>query len=265
MADAADEMRPPLQGRRIAVTRPRAQSFAFAEQLRRLGAEVQIAPMIAIEDAPDPEAVRSAARQADRFDWMVFTSANAVEKFWSALESLGASAPSFEGVAICAVGTATAEAVEKRGARVALIPQQFVGEGVVSALSNAMDPRGKRVLFVRAESARAVIPESLRELGAEVVEVVAYRTVTETASAEGLRRAIRDGEVDVVTFTSSSAVQAFIEGVEGNTGSALVATIGPVTSSTARAAGLRVDIEAEPYTTEGLAAKIVQYYAERKG
>ena len=252
----------PLSGLRIAVTRPRDQAGAFADSLQRLGADVMIAPLIAIEDPVDPNALTEAARKAEAFDWIVFTSANAVERFWAALESLDA-APDLRGVAICAVGTATARALERQGAAVSLVPEEFIGERVVDALSRSGELRGRRILFARAEGARAVIADSLRELGAEVVEVVAYRTVVDYGSADALRAAILSGDVDVVTLTSSSAVNGLVEMIGANVGSVRIATIGPITSSTARAAGLPVHIEADPYTTDGLAAKIVEYYARR--
>jgi uroporphyrinogen III methyltransferase/synthase len=226
-----------------------------------MGAEVLWLPTIGIEAPLDSAPLRAAAAVASSYDWIVFTSANAVRRFFAARGEDVPDAAPLEGVRICAVGPATARAVEQEGAHVHVVPAEFVGEGVVSALVAHGLVEGDRVLFPRAERTRAVVPTSLREIGAEVTEVVAYRTVPEASKAAKLRRLLDRGEVDFLTFTSSSAVQSFTRMVGVEVGRAKVASIGPITSATARASGLTVDIEADPYTSSGLAAAIARYFS----
>jgi uroporphyrinogen III methyltransferase / synthase len=249
----------PLAGRRVVVTRAREQAGGFVERLEALGAEVVALPTIRVADPEDPALLRRAAAEAGTFDWVVFTSANAVERFFAALAGAGrALAPGT--VRTCAVGPATAAALEARGLRADVVPGEFVGEAVVEALAAAGELRGKRVLLPRATEARAVLPEGLRARGAEVVEVAAYRTVPDGAGAEGLRARLAAGEVDVVTFTAGSTARSFAALLGTDVGGAKVASIGPVTSAVLRELGLPVDIEAKEYTVPGIVAAIVDYY-----
>jgi uroporphyrinogen III methyltransferase / synthase len=251
----------PLAGRSVVVTRARAQASDLAASLERMGAEVIQFPTIRIEDPLDPEPLRRAVREADRFDWIVFTSVNGVQRFWAELRAAGLDTRSLGGVSLCAIGPATAAAIEMEGARADLVPPRFVAESAVEALEAEGDLRGSRVLLPRAEVARSVLPDSLRALGAEVVEVDAYRTVQEEAGSEALRRRIHAGEVDMVTFTASSTVRNFVELVGADLGAARVASIGPITSQTARELGLRVDVEAAEHTIPGLLAAIRDAFA----
>jgi uroporphyrinogen III methyltransferase/synthase len=244
--------RRPLSGRRIVVTRARAQASDFAAALEALGAEVVQFPVIRIAPAEDPEPLRQAAAQAGTFDWIVFTSANGVERFWYALAEQKSDARALGGVRVCAIGPATAAELERRGVTPDLVPDQFVAESAVRALLGASRVRGERILIPRAAVARPVLPDALREAGAEVVEVAAYTTVQDGSGAERVRAMLDRGEVDAVTFTASSTVKNFVELVGADVGRAKVASIGPVTSETARELGLAVDVEAAEYTTPGL-------------
>jgi uroporphyrinogen III methyltransferase/synthase len=251
----------PLFGKRIVVTRARAQASDFAAALQALGAEVVQFPTIRIVGAPDPGPLVRAAAEADRFDWIVFTSVNGVARFWSALRETGRDTRALAGVSLCAIGPATAAAIEMEGARPDLVPERFVAESVVEALENETDLRGSRILLARAETARSVLPDSLRERGAEVVEVVAYRTVPDGAEADQLRSRLRAGEIDMVTFTASSTVRNFVDVMGADVGCAQVASIGPITSATARELGLLVHVEAEQFTIPGLVAAIRRHWA----
>jgi uroporphyrinogen III methyltransferase/synthase len=244
--------RRPLSGRRIVVTRARAQASEFAAALEALGAEVVQFPVIRIASAADPEPLRRAAAQAGTFDWIVFTSANGVERFWYALAEQKCDARTLGGVRVCAIGPATAAELERRGVTPDLVPDEFVAESAVQALLAAAPVHGARILLPRAEVARAVLPDSLRAAGAEVVEVVAYTTVQDGGGAERVRAMLDRGEVDAVTFTASSTVKNFVELIGAEIGRAKVASIGPVTSATARELGLAVDVEAAEFTTPGL-------------
>jgi uroporphyrinogen III methyltransferase/synthase len=245
----------PLSGRRIVVTRARAQASDLAEALEDLGAEVVQFPTIRIEDAADPVPLADAARAVASFDWAVFTSVNGVDRFWAALHSQGLDSRALGGVRVCALGPATAAELGKHGVRADLVPDEFVAEGVVEAFS-AVGLAGKRILLPRAEVARSVLPDALRGRGADVVEVAAYRTVPDGAEAESVRRRLAAGEIDVVTFTSSSTAKNFVDLAGTDLGGARVASIGPITSATARELGLTVDVEAEEYTISGLVAAV---------
>jgi uroporphyrinogen III methyltransferase/synthase len=234
------------------VTRARAQASDFAAELEALGAEVIQFPTIRIEAAPDVDALRRATAGVGEFDWVVFTSANGVEHFWAALEHQGLDSRALGGVRVCALGPATAGELARRGVRADLVPGEYVAEATVEALASSVELRGARILLPRAEVARAVLPDSLRERGAEVLEVGAYRTVQDGAGADDVRRRIAAGEVDLVTFTASSTVHNFAELVGADTGGAAVASIGPITSGTLRELGMRVDVEAAEYTIPGL-------------
>ncbi|MBV9775159.1 MAG: uroporphyrinogen-III synthase, partial [Gemmatimonadetes bacterium] len=250
----------PLFGRRIVVTRARAQASDFARMLEGLGAEVVQFPTIRIVDPLDPEPLRDAAAQADRFDWIVLTSVNGVSRFWNALGAAGRDTRSLAGVSLCAIGPATAAAMEMEGVHADLIPERFVAESVVEAFMREGDLRGSRILLPRAEEARSVLPESLRELGAEVVEVVAYRTVADGAAAESLRSHLLADEIDLVTFTASSTARNFVDVLGTGIGRAEVASIGPITSATARELGLPVHVEAAEHTIPGLIGAIRGHY-----
>jgi uroporphyrinogen III methyltransferase / synthase len=249
----------PLFGRRVVVTRPRTQSAAFATRLEALGAEVVQFPTIRIHPMPDAAPLREAAGAADTFDWVVFTSVNGVAHFWSALRDAGRDSRSLAGVSICAIGPATAAALELEGVRADLVPERYVAESVIEAIvSEVGDLAGSRILLPRAERARSILPDELGRLGADVVEVAAYRTVPDSTEANELRRRLTAGEIDLVTFTSSSTVQNFVDLVGSELAGARVASIGPITSQTARSLGLKVAIEAVEHTVPGLIQAIVE-------
>jgi uroporphyrinogen III methyltransferase/synthase len=251
----------PLFGRRVVVTRARAQASDFATSLSRLGAEVIQFPTIRIVEPEDPAPLRRAVREAERYDWIVFTSVNGVQRFWSELRASGRDTRVLGGVSLCAVGAATAAAIELEGARADVVPDEYVAESVVAALAAETDLRGSRVLLARAETARAVLPESLLEMGATVDDVVAYRTVPDGAAAQRVARAIEAGAVDLITFTASSTVRNFVELVGTEIGAATVASIGPITSATAREFGLPVHVEAGEHTIPGLVSAIETHFA----
>jgi uroporphyrinogen III methyltransferase/synthase len=252
--------RRPLSGRRVVVTRARAQASGLAAELRALGAEVMEFPTIRIEPSPDAGALRRAAAGVGAFDWVVFTSVNGVEHFWGALDAEGLDARALAGVRVCALGPATAAELLRRGVRADLVPDEYVAEATVEALAAAAELRGARVLLPRAEVARAVLPDSLRDRGAEVVEVAAYRTVQDGAGVDEVRRRLAEGGVDLLTFTASSTATNFAALVGTDTGGARVASIGPITSATLRGLGMEVDVEAAEYTIPGLLAAIRDFY-----
>lgn len=260
-------MERPLTGRTVVVTRARHQAVEMTEILEASGATAISFPTISIEPPSDPEALRQALR-SDSYDWVVLTSTNAVMALEAARRELGTDESPWpeSGIRFCAVGPSTAAALEAAGLTPDIVPSEYVGESVLDALLEAdgnLDRR--RILIPRAAEARDVIPDGLRAAGAVVDVVEAYRTVPVKADDEATRRLagrLAAGEVDMVTFTSSSTVRAFRAMFGSELGGSLVATIGPATSATARESGYEVAVEAEEYTTSGLVRALESYYAE---
>jgi uroporphyrinogen III methyltransferase/synthase len=262
----------PLFGRRVLVTRPRDQAAELVERLTMLGADAIEAPLVRIEPPVDREPLRAAAGSADSFDWIVFSSANAVHAFMIALSEAGQDVRALKGPRLCAVGSATADKLRQYGIKVDLIPAEFRAEGVVAALTATGSMKGARVLLPRADIGREIIADQLRQAGAVVTDVVAYRTVLNDSPREhdpDVYRLLLDGRIDVVTFTSPSAVRSFIRiyGAEPAADllkSTVVAVIGPVTAETARQAGIPVTIEPRTFTVAALVEGIVQHYSAQR-
>ena len=235
----------PLFGRRVVVTRAREQASTLRARLAELGAEVIEIPSIAVEpldfDLP----------ALDQYAWCIFTSVNGVEAFFDrGLTRAGLDARALASARVAAIGPGTCEALARHGIRADLVPERFVAESLVAAFPDPATP-GERVLVARAESARDVIPTGLTA-GGYVVDVLAvYRTVPETPDAGDLAR-VRAGEVDAVTFTSSSTVNNFCDAVGAVASPLRVISIGPVTSETVRDRGMTVHAEADPHTIDGL-------------
>ena len=234
----------PLFGRRVVVTRARDQASPAAALLRELGADALELPTIAIDDPVDGgAALRAAAARLASFDWVVFTSANAVERTLAAVRD----ARAFGGARVAAVGPATADALTRHGVVADLVAERFVAEGLLDVW-----PAGAgRVLLPRAAVARDVLPEGLRARGWTVEVVDAYRTVPAQPSEQ--ERAAVAG-ADAVMFSSSSTVTNFL--AMGVPVPPVVACIGPVTARAAEAAGLHVDAVADESTVESLVAAL---------
>ncbi len=254
----------PLLGRRIAVTRPRAQAQRLIDGLRRLGAEPLSHPTIRIAEAADASPLRRAVENLDCYDWIVFTSANGVARFWRVLEAVRSGLGLPEGAKVAAIGPATAEALVGVGVRPELVPEEYVAEAVAEALTDMGDLAGRRVLLPRAAGARKVLPDRLAAAGAMVDEVVAYESVPDAEGIAALRSAIERGEVDMITFTAASTVRHFVDAAGADLGAARVAVIGPITAHAARAAGIHVDVEAREYTVEGLLRAICEHFTLAK-
>ena len=247
--------RRPLFGKRVVVTRARAQASDLSEALEGLGAEVLQFPTIRITVPADAEPLRRAVRCVEEYDWLVFTSVNGVGHFWEALSDAGRDTRALGATRVCAIGPATAEALRTRGVAPDLVPDRYVAEAVVDALVRD-GVEGRRVLLARADIARDVLPQGLRAAGAEVDDVVAYRTVVDGDGSDQLRGELGRGGVDLVTFTASSTVRSFVDYVGRELGGAKVASIGPITSQTARDLGLPVHVEADEFTIDGLVRAI---------
>ena len=259
VAEAADE-RGPLFGRRVVVTRPRAQAEEFVSWLEAQGAEAVEFPAIRIVAPPDPEPLARAAAMVGEYDWVVLTSVNGVERFWDALAAAGLDSRALGGARVAAIGPATAAALATHGVRPDVVPARYVAEAVVEAMTSAAKLEGARVLLPRAHGAREVLPVELRAQGATVTEVEAYRSIADADAAGELRPRLAGGQIDVVTFTSSSTVRSFVDALGTELGGAIVACIGPITAGAARTAGLPVQVVATDYTIPGLAAALRAYF-----
>jgi uroporphyrinogen III methyltransferase/synthase len=247
----------PLEGRRIVVTRPRQQADELVRMLEGAGATVLLAPMIRVEPLMDEPGIAVTVDELDRYDWLVFTSVNGVRSFLPSALQLG---PLPNKLRICAIGEATADQVRAAGAVVDLIPEDYVAESVVAALRVNTDLAGKRILLARAQDARQILPEALRESGAEVTDLPVYRTVPEAAAAASLKQELESSPADLIVFTSSSTVRNFRDLVASDPGSAQIASIGPITSETIRSFGWKVNVEAGVYTAQGLLEAITAHY-----
>ncbi len=257
--------RKPLFGRRVVVTRARAQAGELSRKLEALGAEVFEFPSIEIKPPEDFGPLDEAIRNLDSFDWIVFTSVNGVEYFLKRLRHHDLdlrAVPRWAKVA--AIGPATALKVEEAGLRVDVTPEEYKAEALIGVLMD--DPlEGKKVLIPRAKVAREILPEKLREAGAEVMVPPAYESVPSAEGKERLKELLQNGEIDCVTFTASSTVENFARALDAEAAQLLsgtsVACIGPITARAARDHGLRVDAEAEEYTIPGLIEAVVDLLA----
>jgi uroporphyrinogen III methyltransferase/synthase len=248
----------PLFGKRIVVTRATQQAPLLSEKLRDLGADVIEMPATQIARL-DLSPLRSAIGSITNYDWLIFTSQNAVAIFWEQLLGAGRDARALAGVKIAAVGPATAGALLEHGITVDLIPKRFVAEGLLEMMRERNDVAGANVLYVTAEGARDVLPDGLKEMGAGVTVIEAYRSIPDGQGAKRLSRAIEAGKVDLITFTSASAVKAYVDAVGGELALRVpAASIGPQTSEALREAGIELKHEAEESTIDGLVAAVVR-------
>ncbi len=245
----------PLAGKRILVTRPRAQAAELCDKLAAQGAQPIVFPTIEIAALDDYAALDHAIRHLAQYQWIVFTSVNGVKAFWDRLDVVGAGLTPTQRVA--AIGPATASALQSHDVTVTLIPDEYVAEAIIESIGVV---RGQRILLPRADIAREALAVELQKRGAVVDEIAAYRTLPAQPDPTGLIELQRG--VDVITFTSSSTVRNFIALVGQNVISpnTVIACIGPITANTARELGLRVDVTAAEYTMDGLVATLVAYF-----
>lgn len=251
----------PLFGKRIIVTRDWRQSSMLAEPLEALGAEILFVPVIEIADPAESSALNEAIQNLASYDWLIFTSANGVRHFVEALDRSSKDLRDLR-AKLCAIGPATRAAIEALHLLVDVMPEEYVAESLVEALAGE-NLKGKRILLPRAAVARDLVPDTLRERGAIVDVVEAYRTIVPADAAVRAKEALAH-KPDWITFTSSSTVKNLlaVTGREALRG-IKVASIGPVTSATARDAGLAVDVEADPHTIPGLVEAIVNISESR--
>jgi uroporphyrinogen III methyltransferase/synthase len=262
----------PLFGKRVLVTRPRDQAPELVERLEAAGADTVVAPMIRIAPPDDYGPLDEACARAATYDWIVFTSANAVDAFIERLLAGPQDVRALKGVKLCAVGPRTADRLARAGLKVDLVPAEYRAESVLRAMAEAGGVRGLNVLLPHADIGREIIADELRKQGAEVSVVVAYRTVAEDPEREGqpdVYRMLLDHSIDVVTFTSASAVRSFVRVLGAEPAADLlrgtvVASIGPLTAEAASLCNVQTTIMPAEYTVPALVAAIVRYFETEK-
>lgn len=258
----------PLFGKKIIITRSKEQSKKLAERILELGGQPILFPTIAILDVIDFSRIDESLRRIHEYHWLVFTSVNGVEKFLDRFQKVSQDIRELRGPKIAAIGPATAAALRRHGLKVEITPEEFVAEGLVEAFAK-QEIAGTRVLLPRAEKARDVLPDELRAAGAEVQTLAVYRTEKPRESdVEAVVKSLENGSVDAVTFTSSSTVTHFFEILGKDQALNLldgvtVASIGPITSATARRLGIQVHAEATQYTIEGLVQTLTEHFQRR--
>jgi uroporphyrinogen III methyltransferase/synthase len=257
----------PLFGKRLLLPRPEAQARATARAIRERGAEPLVVPVIEIAQPPDPEPLARAIGALAEYAWVLFTSANGVERFFAALARQRRDARAFASARVAAIGPKTAAAIERYGIVPDLVAKELVGEGLAAALRDAGHARG-RVLLARALVARDALPDALREAGftVDVIPVYETRAVSEPAKA-ALRELFAGGKADAILFTSSSTVTETLSALGSHAVTLLagvtVASIGPITTGTLLAASVRVDVTADVYTVEGLLDALQRHYSTK--
>lgn len=257
----------PLFGRTIVVTRARAQASEFTRALSSLGAECMECPTIRVSAPPDFSRLDSAIGALSSYDWLVFTSVNGVEWFFRRLYETGRDVRALCSIKTAVIGPATQKKLLEFGIRSDIVPESYRAESIIDAFGGH-DLEGKKVLLPRAAEARPILPEELARMGAVVDEIPAYVTVEDNRASETLLPALRRGEIDMVTFTSSSTVINFRKLLPEDEKQArqlmenvAVASIGPITTETARKQGFKVDITASVYTIKGLTDAITDYFS----
>jgi uroporphyrinogen III methyltransferase/synthase len=254
----------PLFGKRIVVTRSRNQASVFAEMLIDQGATTIEFPTIDVVPPTTWAELDDALGKIETYQWIIFTSANAIKYFMERLRSLGKDLRILKGIQICVIGPKTAETLGQYGLRADLIPAEFKAEGVLAALGG-VKVKGQKFLIPRAKLAREVIPDKLRELGALVTVAVAYENVKPTADAARVKKLFEEKKIAAVTFTSSSTVHNFVE-ILGRKGykellhGVIVACIGPITAKTAEEYGMKTEIMPKEYTIPAFVEAIMGYY-----
>ncbi len=256
----------PLLGKKIVVTRASGQAPEFVHLLEEAGADVILLPTIEIVPPPTWAPVDRALGHLSAFDWILFTSVNGVAMFFNRMKEMGRKLSELEGIRIGAIGPKTSARLEALGLKVDIFPEDYRAEALADALGKV---RAQRVLIARAQEARDVLPNTLRRRGAKVTIATVYRTLKPQRLAQDLRQRFSVGDIDLVTFTSSSTVDGFMRHWSAPERKKVfqhmkAAVIGPITAETLRGYGVRPTIRASRYTIEALAHAIMKHYAKRE-
>jgi uroporphyrinogen III methyltransferase/synthase len=255
----------PFGGRRIVVTRARQQAGGLAQRIEALGGEVIEFPTIEIRPPASFAEIDRAVQRLNAYQWIIFTSVNSIDPFLERLRLAGKSVSDLRDAQVVAIGAATAKRLSAAGVAVAVIPSRYQAEGILESL-DASVLAGNQVLIPRAAKARDVLPETLRQWGATVDVVEAYRTVAPAFEGAAIRQRLQQGGIDMITFTSSSTVSNFAQ-LCGNdslaalVGTAAIASIGPITAQTVEELGGHVAVMAREFTVDGLIAAMIEFFS----
>jgi uroporphyrinogen III methyltransferase/synthase len=257
----------PLARKTIVVTRAGAQARELREHVEELGGSVIDFPTIEIRPPENFAVLDAAVAEIERYDWLIFTSVNAVEPFISRLQHGGKTTASLRRLKVGAIGPETAKKLAAAGIRPELVPERYQAEGLLETVTPEM-MRDQRVLIPRAAQAREILPETLRRWGAEVEVVIAYQTALPQIDPAPLLELLRRNAVDVITFTSSSTVRNFLRLLRKRSlgeigGTSVLACIGPITAETVTRSGGRADIVATEFTVTGLIGAIVDHFRSK--
>lgn len=257
----------PLFGKRIVITRARAQASDLVSKLSRLGAHCIEIPTIQIAPPRDIAPLKESIKHIKGYDWLVFTSVNGVKFFFETLFDMGKDVRALGHLKFACIGPVTRDRLKDYGIISDILPKTFRAESVIDAFSG-VDLEDKKVLLPRAMVARTILPEELTKMGALVDEVSAYETRLDDRGKEELIALLENNEIDAITFTSSSTVSNFMSLLEPDAAkkqlkNIVFASIGPITSDTARTLGIEPDIEANDYTIQGLTDSLLAYYEGR--
>jgi uroporphyrinogen III methyltransferase/synthase len=257
----------PLFGKRVLITRSKSQSAGMAHRISRLAGEPVQFPAIQITDPDDYGPLDDSIGEISHYDWIIFTSVNGVERFFSRFFQLREDIRTMAGPGIGAIGPVTASKLRTLNLKVDILAKEFKAEGLLAEFQRD-EVYGKRFLIPRAQEAREILPEGLEAMGAHVNVVPVYKTVSpEDNDIESVRGMLQKAQIDAITFTSSSTVTHFVEmlGLDSNPellGATVLASIGPITSKTLERCGLEAHVEAKEYTMDGLVAALCEYFQD---
>ncbi|MBU8910232.1 MAG: uroporphyrinogen-III C-methyltransferase [Desulfobacterales bacterium] len=258
----------PLFGKRIVITRARAQASGLVSKLSKLGAHCIEIPTIHIAPPEDTAPLKESIKNIKNYDWLIFTSVNGVKFFFDTLFDMGLDVRVLGHLKFACIGPVTKERLKDYGIISDILPETYRAESVIDAFST-LEIKDKKVLLPRAKRARTILPEKLTKMGARLDEVTAYETRINDKGKEELISLLEKDEIDVITFTSSSTVSNFMSHLESKDAGKLLknvitASIGPITSDTARSFDIEPDIEAKEYTIQGLVDSLLIYYESSK-
>ncbi len=250
----------PLFSKRVLVTRPKEQAEHFVRLLESEGARTITYPTIEIKAPASFRVLDRAIKNIRKYDWILFTSVNGVSWFLERLRVKGKDLRELYGIKIAAIGEKTAESLERSGIGVEIVPRDFRAEGLIDIFSG-MDVEGSKFLIPRAKTARSILPDTLRRMGALVDVAPAYETVPpQSQDIKSIKKIIKDGDIDVLTFTSSSTARNFFDQVGKIPKDTVIACIGPITAGTVRELGYDTEIMPDKYTVEALSRAISEHF-----
>ena len=265
MADKQSVSSNVLRGKRILITRARSQASSLAQKIENLGGKVIEFPTIEISPPESYGPLDQAINQIGSYDWLIFTSVNGVDQFLNRFEKLAKNIADLAGIEVGAIGPETAKRLTAAQIQPSLVPKQYQAEGILEALIPET-VLGKRILIPRAAKARDILPQTLRQWGAQVDVVEAYQTMLPQLDVSALCKLLGEGTIDVITFTSSSTATNFAAMLRDQDlpwllSRTVVACIGPITRKTVEDLGMRPEIVSEEFTIPGLVSAMVDYFA----